>query len=209
MRDFVKGASKFLGVVAILLLIVGAILYFFFVRVVTVGHNAMAPTVIMGDQVLVWRGQSFELGEMVLCPHPSEAGRYVIGRIVGRPGQTVSIERGNLRINGVTPDADIHTPIQFADMETGRNRTMLWGVEDILDREHYFFREQGRRPVEMRPHRVRGGVFLMSDNRSYRGEDSRTFGEVSEINCIGRVFMRLTAADSPEEIGNSALDILE
>jgi len=208
-RDFVKGASKFLGVVAILCAIVGAILYFFFVRVVTVGHNAMAPTVMMGDQVLVWRGQSFELGEMVLCPHPSEDGRYVLGRIVGRPGQTVSIERGELLINGRSPDKDIHTPIQFADMETGRNRTMTWGVEDILDHEHYFFVEENRQLPRMRPHRVRGGVYLMSDNRSHRGEDSRTFGEVSEIGCIGSVFMRLTAAESPPEIGNSALDIIE
>mgnify|MGYP003520185812 CR=1 FL=1 len=49
MRDFTKGALKFLGVLAVALLIAGTILYFFFVRVVTVGHNAMAPTVMLGD----------------------------------------------------------------------------------------------------------------------------------------------------------------
>jgi len=209
MRDFMKGAGKFLGVVALIAVVAGAILYFFFVRVVTVGHNAMAPTVIMGDQILVWRTQDFELGEMVLCPHPSEDGRFVLGRIVGRPGQTVSIQRGNLYINNTAPDADIHPPIQFADMETGRNRSMTWGIEDILSHEHYFFREENRRLPEMRGHRVSGGVYLMSDNRSYNGEDSRTFGEVAEITCIGKVFMRLTAAESPPEIGNSPLDILE
>ena len=209
MRDFVKGAAKFLGVLAIILGIVGAVLYFFFVRVVTVGHNAMAPTVMMGDKVLVWRTQSFELGEMVLCPHPADASRYVLGRIVGRAGQTVTIERGNLRINGQAPDTDFHNAIQFADLETGRNRTMMWGEEDILDHEHYIFREERRAPPDMRPHRVRGGAFLMSDNRTYRGEDSRTFGEVAEATCVGRVFMRLSAADNPEVIGNSALDIIE
>ncbi len=209
MRDFMKGAGKFLGVVAVILLVAGVILYFFFVRVVEVGHNAMAPTVMLGDQILVWRTQSFELGEMVLCPHPSEANRYVLGRIVGRAGDVVSMERGNLFINGQQPDADHRNPIRWTDLETGRIRTMHWGLEDILSHEHYFFREDNRRPPELRPHRVRGGAYLMSDNRTYVGEDSRDFGEVSEVTCIGKVFMRLTAADSPDDVGNSALDILE
>lgn len=209
MRSFAKGAAKFLGVVAVILLVAGLILYFFFVRVVTIGHNAMAPTLMMGDQVLVWRTQSFELGDMVLCPHPSEQGRYVIGRIVGRPGTVVAMGRGNLSINGQTPDMDIHSPIRWLDSETGRIRTMFWGVEDILDHDHYFFREDRRRAPDMRPHRVQGGAFLLSDNRTYVGEDSRDFGEVMEIGCIGKVFLRLTAAESPPEIGNSWLDILE
>ncbi|MCB9597754.1 MAG: signal peptidase I [Sandaracinaceae bacterium] len=209
MRDFTKGALKFLGVVAVILLAVGAVLYFFFVRVVTVGHNAMAPTVMLGDQILVWRTQDFELGEMVLCPHPSEANRYVLGRVVGRAGQTISIERGNLHINGQVPDHDQHDPIRWTDMESGRIRTMRWATEDILSHEHYTFVEEGRRLPDTRPHQVRGGAYLMSDNRSYIGEDSRTFGEVSEVSCIGRAFMRLTAAENPAEIGNSALDILE
>ncbi|MEZ4339301.1 MAG: signal peptidase I [Sandaracinaceae bacterium] len=209
MRDFAKGAAKFLGVVAVILLVAGLILYFFFVRVVTVGHNAMALTVMLGDQVLVWRTQSFELGDMVLCPHPSEAGRYVLGRIVGRAGDVVTMERGNLLINGQTPDTDLHPAIRWTDLETNRQRSMIWGIEDILDHEHFFFREDRRRPPEMRPHRVRGGAYLLSDNRTYVGEDSRDFGEVSEITCIGKVFMRLTAADSPPEIGNSMLDIIE
>jgi len=208
-RDLAKSALKFLGGVAVLLAIVAAIFYFFFVRVVTVGHNAMAPTVIMGDQVLVWRTNDLELGEMVLCEHPAEAGRYVLGRIVARSGQTVSIERGRLHINGSMPETDVRDPVQFADMETGRNRTMSWGVENILDHQHYFFIEENRRVPNLSPVRVRGGTYLLSDNRSYRGEDSRSFGVVSELTCIGKVFMRLTAADNPEAIGNSMLDILE
>ncbi|MCZ7679216.1 MAG: S26 family signal peptidase [Sandaracinaceae bacterium] len=103
MRDFLKGALKFLGVVLVIALIAGGVLYAFFVKVVEVGHNAMAPTMILGDRVLVWNSQDFELGEVVLCPHPQQPGRYVMGRVVGRPGQIVSFERGSLTINGQTP----------------------------------------------------------------------------------------------------------
>lgn len=207
-RDFLKGALKFLGVIGGILLVIGVILYIFFVRVVEVGHNAMAPTIMLGDTVLVWRTTDYELGDVLLCPHPSEPNRYVMGRVVGRPGQTVRIERGILYINNQSPDVDLHSPIQFTNTEIGRIQTMVWGDEDLLDHDHTIFYEE-RRMTPYRPHVVRGGPFLLSDNRTYIGEDSRTFGEVSAMQCIGRVFMRLIAADSPPEIGNSALDILE
>lgn len=208
MRNFLKGVGKFLGGVALFLLIVGGILYAFFVRVVDVGHNAMAPTTVLGDQVLVWRNADLELGDIALCPHPNETGRYVMGRIVGLPGHRVSMDRGMLYINGETPDRDLHPPITFVDLETGRQETMVWGRQKLLDHDHLFFYRQRQTP-HMRERRVTGGVYLLSDNWTYQGEDSRTFGEVSRLSCIGQVFMRLTAGESPEEIGNGPLDILE
>jgi signal peptidase I len=207
-RDIFKGVLKFLGVIAGILVVAGAIAYFFFVRVVEVGHNAMAPTILMGDSVLVWRTTDFELGDVALCLHPSEPNRYVLGRVVGRPGQTIRIERGILYINNQAPDSDIHTAIQFTNNEIGRVQTMVWGVEDLLDHDHTFFYEERRMPT-YRSHEVRGGPFLLSDNRTYVGEDSRTFGEVSELLCIGKVFMRLLAADGPAEIPHAPLDIIE
>lgn len=209
MRDFLKGTLKFLGVVLVLALVAGGVLYAFFVKVVEVGHNAMAPTMILGDRVLVWNTQEFELGEVILCPHPEQAGRYVMGRVVGRPGQTIEMDRGGLRINGDAPETDIQGLVTFVDGETGREEQMRMAVEDILDHDHHIFWRERSEPRMRRPHRVSGGLFLLNDNRTYPGEDSRTFGEVSPTTCVGRVFMRLTAAPSPAEVGNSPLDIIE
>jgi signal peptidase I len=208
-RDFAKGALKFLGAIAAVLLVAGAILYAFFVEVVEVGHNGMSPTMMLGDRVLVWKTTEFELGEAILCPHPSQRGRFVLGRVVGRPGQTVSMDRGTLLINGDSPDRDLHAAIAFDDRETGRRAMMVWGDEDILDHDHRIWWRERSTPEMGRPRRVRGGLFLLSDNRTYRGEDSRSFGEVPAQTCIGRVFMRLTAEDSPAAIGNAPLDIIE
>lgn len=208
MRDFAKGAMKFLGGLAVILGVAIAILYFFFVRVVEVGHNAMAPTIMLGDRVVVWRTTDFELGEVVLCAHPEIPGRFVLGRFVGRPGQTIRIERGQLYINGESPDVDLHPPMQFDDAETGRRWEVVWGVENILDHEHYMMYRERSAP-RYREREVGPGLFVLSDNRSYRGEDSRDFGVVVQPQCIGRVFMRLTAGDSPEEISNGALDLLD
>lgn len=206
MRDFWKGALKFLGVTALILGVVGAILYFAFMQVVDVGHNGMAPTMIVGDRVLVWKTDNFELGDPVLCAHPQTPGRYVMGRIVGRPGQLVGIERGMLMISGDTPDMDVRGTIQFEDAELGRTVTMRHAMEDLLDHDHDVMWQEGREPDMGRPVRVSGGYFLLSDNRTHRGEDSRSFGVVRD--CIGVIFMRLSAVPSPPEIGNAALDII-
>jgi signal peptidase I len=210
-RDFMKGLFKFLGVVALIAFVIGGVLYGFYVKVVEVGHNAMAPTVFVGDRVLVWKGHNFDLGDIALCPHPSEPGRYVMGRVVGRTGQRVAIDRGQLLINGETPESDLHSPISFSDAETGRTEQMIWGIESILNHDHLFFVRAGRAGVpNLREQHVRGGqLYLMSDNRTYVGEDSRAFGGVNEGTCIGAVFMRLTAGAAPPEIPHAALDILE
>lgn len=204
-----KGLFKFLGGTLVVALAVGGVLFGFFIRVVDVGHDAMAPTIVSGDEVLVWRTQNFELGEIVLCPHPEEAGRYVMGRIVGRPGHTVAIGRGaQLEIEGQRPDVDLRGRVDFYDAQRRSSESMRWGYEDILDHQHPFMYRE-RRPPEMRPHQVRGGYFLLSDNRSFHGEDSRRFGEVDGSTCIGRVFMRLTAAVAPPQFEHRALQFLE
>lgn len=209
MRDFMKGLSKFLGAILLVALIVGGVLYSFFVRVVEVGHNAMAPTILAGDQVLVWRGTDFELGDPILCPHPNEPGRYVIGRVVGRNGQTVEIGRGaQLMINGETPDVNLRGEFEFYDAGRQNSRRMAWGVEDILDHDHLFMYSE-HRPPSMRPHQVRGGLFLMSDNRSYGGEDSRSFGEVAPGSCVGTIFMRLMPGEAESPVDHGPFAILE
>ena len=209
MRDLLKGTLKFLAAVAFVLAAVGGVLYGFFVRIVDVGHDAMAPTIVAGDEILVWRTTDFELGEAVLCPHPQEPGRFVLGRIVGRPGHTVELGRGGqLSIAGERPDVDMRGTVDFYDTRRRRNQSMCWGVANILDHTHQFmFRE--RRPPEMRPHEVEGGYFLLSDNRSFYGEDSRRFGEVEGSRCVGKVFMRLRAAEAPAAFENESFELID
>lgn len=209
MKDFVKGALKFVAVIAVLAAVAGGVLYGFFVEIVDVGHNAMAPTMTIGDRVLVWKTQELPLGAVALCAHPVQPGVYVMGRVVGRPDHVVSIERGGLQINGDAPDLDTQGFVTFHDAEIGRAVRMRKIHEDILDRDHFIFVQDGREPRMRRAHRVERGLFLMNDNRTHRGEDSRTYGEVDPSACVGRVFMRLSAAESAPELGHAALDIIE
>lgn len=206
MKDLAKGLLKLIGFIVLLAAIVGGVIFTLFVTIVDVGHNAMAPTMTLGDRVLVWKSEKFALGQVVLCEHPRQAGAYVMGRIVGRPGHTVNIEHGQLTIAGKTPHLGRTEVVDFHDAELGRTVRMRMTEEDILDRVHRIFVREGSTARMTRPHEVKSGLFLMNDNRTHRGEDSRYYGEVNPERCIGRIFMRLTAT-SPE-LGNEALDII-
>lgn len=195
--DFLrKGAVKFaLWTLAILGIIAG-IFRAFFVDPVTVAHNAMAPTLVHGDLVLVWRGAEVNHGDIVVCRHPHEE-RYVMGRVVGMDGMRIEDVRDQLRINGVAPAHDYRGTLAFYDATLDREMTMRWGIEDLGNNDHYFFEQLGR-DVRIREVGAVHGIHLLGDNRAYHDEDSRDFGDVDPTTCIGEVFFRLRPAEGVE-----------
>jgi signal peptidase I len=207
--DVAKSMVRVVLIILGLVGVVGGVLYAVKMGMVVVGHSGMAPSVMPGDRVILWKTQSFELGDIALCPHPTAAGRFVMGRVVGRRGQTVEMGRGGqLEIEGETVDRDFSGTVRYTDPETGRTRPMSWGTESLLGVEYQFFIEEGREPRMLAAEVPNGRIFLMSDNRTHSGEDSRTFGPVEESTCTGRIWMRLTVSDvTPPELEHG-LDFL-
>ena len=71
-----------------------------------------------------------------------------------------------------------------------------------------FFEQLGR-TVRIRRTEAVHGVHLLGDNRAYRDEDSRDFGDVDPATCIGQVFARFSPAEGvtlPEEISHGWLE---
>lgn len=197
MRDFTKGTLKVLGWIAALVAIVLVVLRLAFVDIITVGHNGMAPTIVAGDQVALWRGAKVETGDVALCVHPGDANRYVLARVIAKPGQRVGSERGQLLINGETVMRDTREPKRFYDTITRRTDRYLYAIEALGNNQHPMFLKE-RTMFELRERPVRTGLFMLGDNRSYRGEDSRTYGEVDLATCKGVVFLRLVPAQPQE-----------
>ena len=56
---------------------------------------------------------------------------------------------------------------------------------------------------------MRSGLFLLGDNRTFEGQDSRYFGEVNPGSCLGRAIMRLKPSDIESPIARGFLDILD
>ena len=208
MKTFLKGTLKVLAFLAGIALIVGAVLRIFFVDLAVVGHNAMAPTLIAGDEIMVWRSAP-DFGDVTICAHPADPSRLVIGRVVGKPGMLLDTQRGQLRIDRRILERDIEQPVQFYDGVNDRTDEMYYGLEKLGNTEHYFWHRTNYN-FTFRPVQVTTGIWLLSDNRSYPGEDSRTFGEVDPETCIGDVFMRLQPSPNPgSNLEYGWLDIIE
>ena len=209
MNSFWRGTFKAVGFLAVVIAIVLGVLKLFFVDIVTVAHNGMAPTIVLGDQVLVWRGAAPNLNDIVLCRHPQESGRWVISRVALEPGESLSMVRGQLQLEGRRLDRDLRGEVQFLDGETNRTHRMRWGVEEFADRHDHFFFEPLDRRAPIRDQAAVRGYYLLGDNRGHVGEDSRTFGVVQAQDCTGQVFMRLQAAPGvPAEIRHRTFDLL-
>lgn len=205
MNTLLRGLFRLLGWVVGLGLVAVAILYLFFIRAVQVGHNGMAPTLLAGEQAVLWRDADIEMGDIALCEHPGRKGRFVMGRVVGKRGMRIEAPRGQLQIEGSTVDRDIQGDLRFFDTTADRTVTMVRGVEILGNTEHqYFIRKDDH--LRLRPTEVTAGLYLLGDNRSNRADDSRAFGEVDPDECIGTVFMRLRPnPDDPNELGHGWL----
>ncbi len=192
-------------------LVVAGVLRLFFVDVVVMGHNGMAPTILSGEEVLMWRGAAeAEMGDIVICHHPTDAGRMVTGRVIAKGGMSVTVERGNLSVSGTSPSYDVGETVTFFDLDTNRNHQMQIELETLGNTDHQVFDEVGftfrLRETTVRPN----SVYLMGDNRASRKHDSRSLGDVSLSRCLGTVFMRLKPVDDRgADLGHSWLDMLK
>ena len=91
--------SQKVGMVVLLLLLVVA-LYFFAVRDMRfflVPSRSMEPTLYPEDMVVTLKQHEYRRGDIVVWP---EDGGYIVKRIVGLPGDRISVADGALFLNG-------------------------------------------------------------------------------------------------------------
>lgn len=212
MRRWIKPIFKGLLWLAAIALLVGGVMRLLFVERIGVAHNGMAPTLVAGEEALVWKDATLDMGDIAVCEHPAQPGTYILGRVVGKPGMTVKTVRGGqLNVEGTTVDRDVRaTDVRFEDTKEDRVERMTFGIEKLGNTDHqYFERADGSTRIDETE--VEGGhLFLLGDNRTYVGHDSRYVGNVAIDGCLGQVFMRWKPVDGlPKELDHGWLDILE
>ena len=186
------------GVFAVLAIIAR----FTFLKVWTVPDDrvlsaSLAPNLAAGDVVVVlYRGER-GIGDLVRCPDPEDAQRWVVGRIIGLGGDRVSIG-GNLTINGKRYDiteACAESTVIVPHPTDGRPVEHTCSRLELAGGWHQTAGALDGPRESPREHTVGAGrVFLLSDNRSYH-DDSRDFGSVPADTCKEQIFFRLWGKD--------------
>ena len=156
-----------------MMLVVAVDLVFGFVRPfvvepMSVPSASMAPTLEPGDRVLtnklVYDFADPDRGDLVVFESVDDRkDEEIVKRVVGLPGEEISVQKGVLLVNGEAP----HEPYLLATQESPTYGTPV--VESfgpmVVPQNH---------------------VFVMGDNRT-NSYDSRFFGPVPEKNLVGEV----------------------
>lgn len=140
---------------------------------------SMHPTFGDGDYLIIdelsYRFEDPERGDVVVFRYPNNPSVFFIKRVIGLPGETVRIERGQVsvvRTDGTT--LTLEEPYVVAEDAT------YSGVSTLGE----------------------GQYFVMGDNRP-KSSDSRVWGALPEKDIMGKAFARLfpvaEAAFSPGE----------
>ncbi|KKT85859.1 MAG: signal peptidase I, signal peptidase I [Parcubacteria group bacterium GW2011_GWC1_45_9] len=129
----------------------------------------MEPNFHENDYLIIdelsYRLREPQRGEVVVLRSPFEKDYYFIKRIVGLPGETVSVKNGLVKIfNQANPEGIVLDEVY---LET----------DEVTD---------GDLEVKI----SQGEYFVMGDNRRY-SYDSRRWGLLKESDLIGRVWLRL------------------
>jgi signal peptidase I len=182
-----------------------------FMETVVVADNGMAPTLVYGDEVLVWKGAQIGMADVVVCEHPVRTGALVVSRAIAFAGHTVSTDvNGTLYVDKDRTTAQPVQSMRFYDVTRKRLWDMRMYLIDYFGRHsHSYFIARGDL-LRLRTYTVERGVYLLGDNRSELAFDSREFGEVQPARCLGQVVMRLRPGPSRgDDLTTGYLDVIE
>lgn len=203
--------AKFVLNAAAIVVIGCVLIRLVFLEQVTVRDNGMAPTLVYGDEVLVWKGAHADMADVMVCEHPVRTGELVIGRAVTFAGHTIHTDyNGMLYVDQNQAATQSSGHARFYDVTRKRQYDMMLGQIDYFGKHsHEFFIQSGDR-LSLRSYTVNKGVYLLGDNRSEDTFDSREYGEVDPNRCLGQVVLRWKPAPQrDDDIRHHMLDIIQ
>ncbi len=132
-----------------------------------VSGNSMYPTFHNGEYLIVneltkYTG-TYDRGDVVILRYPNDPSKYFIKRVIGLPGETVTIQNGSVSITSPTQK----TPLVLT--ETYVKNPKIDSSSRTLDGDEFF---------------------VMGDNRA-QSSDSRIWGPVPRRLMDGKAYLRL------------------
>jgi signal peptidase I len=166
--------------VVVMAILVAVLLRTFVVATYSIPSGSMEPTLQVGDRIVVdklsYHLHGVDRGNIVVFTTPPDedcAGPPVadlVKRVIGLPGETISLQDGNVYIDGrLLPEPYLPTDVR-TDTYPGPSNNA------------YALHRAYRIPA--------GDVFVMGDNRP-ESCDSRYWGPIRESTIVGEVDLRI------------------
>jgi len=169
---------------ALIALVIVIPIRFFVAQPFIVSGASMEPTFHNGEYLIIdqvtYRLEEPERGDVIIFKYPKDPSKYFIKRLIGMPGDTVSIEGNVITVfNLQHPDGIILTEPYVLEMSPNTSITEVLGPEEY---------------------------FVMGDNRD-NSSDSRMWGVLQGNLIIGRALLRLFPIDEAGYLPGSVADI--
>lgn len=136
----------------------------FVVQPVRVEGTSMLPRLHDGERIFVnkfiYRFEKIERGDIVVFWYPNDPSKSFIKRVIGLPGETISIREGIVYVDGMPLEEKYIDPTFHVRREN---------MSPVYVRDHYYF--------------------VMGDNRD-SSNDSRQWGLVPEKYIYGKAIFR-------------------
>jgi signal peptidase I len=166
-------------VLAVVAISVALLIQAFLVKPYRIPSESMENTLLIGDRVLVdrvsWRLSDPGRQDIVVF-HPPFEGPVLIKRIIGMPGDELSLKDGAVYVNGKKLDEPYVRAVDGVAVPSEPfDNGLPWSLQQ--------------------PYTVpAGNYFVMGDNRIDSG-DSREFGPVARGQLVGKAFARYWPPD--------------
>jgi signal peptidase I len=159
---------------------------------------SLAPTLSPGDLVLLYRRGAPGFGDLVRCEDPQSPENFVVGRILGEPGDRIDTDGTVVRVNG-HPARTAHScdrsQVMVNDPTTGSPVELHCEWEELGSVTYMRARHMAdARATKTTTDVDTGNVYIMSDDRYYH-DDSRDFGALPRTSCTERIIFRFWSKD--------------